>query len=90
MQTTTNLPTGQQTKNMNGRQIYALRMAANIIKQLDTDLVKLGKGRNLSNLPGFEGQDFASALIAMASNAEKLNAPEPEDTQTLLTPKLKI
>lgn len=58
----------------------ALRAARLVIEALDKDLTNLGKGRNLSNVPGFEGEDFLPVLKNLGSEepAQAQESPEPD------------
>jgi hypothetical protein len=48
----------------------ALLAAASVIEQLDNELSRQGKGRNLSAVPSFEGQDFVELLRGLGKVEE--------------------
>ena len=44
------------------KQREALNAARTVIQKMDSDLTNMGKGQNLSAVPGFEGQNFCDFL----------------------------
>ena len=55
------------------RLLDACKALVLVASRMDSDLEALGKGRNLSSVPGFEGQDVieaARAIVAQATGNE--------------------
>src|SRR5262245_420247 len=62
---------------MNNRERDAISRAAMVISRLDDVLNSMGRGFNLSNVPGFQGADFVDTLngIVGQSSNRQFEAP---------------
>ena len=58
----------------------AVKALASVVERLDYDLASMGKGRNLSSVPGFEGENIVDACRAIL---HKIDMGENRDNSIL-------